>query len=59
MNKIQDFNVMHFSKVLLFPGNAWDLHSALRLERLGFKAIGTTSWGVSINIEDSLKKPKD
>ncbi|MGN7940881.1 isocitrate lyase/PEP mutase family protein [Virgibacillus sp. 6R] len=47
MNKIQEFNEMHFSKDLLFLGNAWDLLSALTLERLGFKAIGTTSWGIA------------
>jgi 2-methylisocitrate lyase-like PEP mutase family enzyme len=29
------------------------------LEKAGFKAIGTTSWGIAgINIEDSLKKQK-
>ncbi|MDF2037076.1 isocitrate lyase/phosphoenolpyruvate mutase family protein [Cytobacillus oceanisediminis] len=47
MNKIQKFNEMHFSNELLFLGNAWDLLSALTLERAGFKAIGTTSWGIA------------
>lgn len=47
MNKIQEFNEMHFSEELLFLGNAWDLSSALILEKAGFKAIGTTSWGIA------------
>ncbi len=47
MNKIQIFNELHFSNELLFLGNAWDLLSALTLERAGFKAIGTTSWGIA------------
>ncbi|MFT4414516.1 isocitrate lyase/PEP mutase family protein [Fredinandcohnia humi] len=47
MNKIQEFNELHTSKELLFLGNAWDLLSALTLEKAGFKAIGTTSWGIA------------
>lgn len=47
MNKIQEFNEMHFSEELLFLGNAWDLISAVALEKAGFKAIGTTSWGIA------------
>jgi len=47
MNKIQEFNEMHASPELLFLGNAWDLLSALTLEKAGFKAIGTTSWGIA------------
>ncbi len=47
MNKIQEFNELHFSEELLFLGNAWDLHSAFTLEKAGFKAIGTTSWGIA------------
>jgi len=50
MNKIQEFNEMHFSENLLFLGNAWDLLSALTLEKAGFKAIGTTSWGIANSI---------
>ncbi|MED3575553.1 isocitrate lyase/phosphoenolpyruvate mutase family protein [Cytobacillus praedii] len=47
MNKIQQFNDMHSTGELLFLGNAWDLLSALTLEKAGFKAIGTTSWGIA------------
>ncbi|MEH6938705.1 isocitrate lyase/phosphoenolpyruvate mutase family protein [Bacillus sp. JJ664] len=50
MNKIQIFNDLHTSEDLLFLGNAWDLLSALILEKAGFKAIGTTSWGIANSI---------
>jgi 2-methylisocitrate lyase-like PEP mutase family enzyme len=49
MAKIQEFNELHTSKEILFLGNAWDLLSALTLEKVGFKAIGTTSWGIAKN----------
>ncbi|MFD6206950.1 isocitrate lyase/phosphoenolpyruvate mutase family protein [Peribacillus sp. NPDC060253] len=47
MTNIKEFNELHFSKGLLILGNAWDLLSALILEKSGFKAIGTTSWGIA------------
>ncbi|WP_054768052.1 isocitrate lyase/PEP mutase family protein [Lysinibacillus parviboronicapiens] len=47
MTTIQQFNELHASPELLFIGNAWDLLSALTLEKAGFKAIGTTSWGIA------------
>ncbi|UNL93365.1 carboxyphosphonoenolpyruvate phosphonomutase [Paenibacillus polymyxa] len=47
MNKIQQFHALHTSKEPLFLGNAWDLLSAVALEKAGFKAIGTTSWGIA------------
>lgn len=47
MNNIQRFNQLHQSTEPLFLGNAWDLLSALTLEKAGFQAIGTTSWGVA------------
>ncbi|EON72761.1 isocitrate lyase/PEP mutase family protein [Lysinibacillus sphaericus] len=47
MTRIQAFNELHASQELLFIGNAWDLLSALTLEKAGFTAIGTTSWGIA------------
>lgn len=47
MTTIQEFNELHSSTEPLFLGNAWDLLSALILEKAGFKAIGTTSWGIA------------
>ena len=47
MSTIQEFKKLHSSKEILLLGNAWDLLSALTLEKAGFKAIGTTSWGIA------------
>jgi len=47
MSKIQQFYDLHFSQELLFIGNDWDVISALTLEKAGFQAIGTTSWGIA------------
>ncbi|WP_449620951.1 isocitrate lyase/PEP mutase family protein [Robertmurraya sp. Marseille-Q9965] len=47
MNKIQQFNELHLLEEVLFLGNAWDVLSAMSLEKAGFKAIGTTSWGIA------------
>lgn len=49
MNKIKQFSELHQSDDILFLGNAWDLSFALALEKAGFKAIGTTSWGIANN----------
>lgn len=38
---------MHLQESILFLPNAWDVISAMVLEQSGFKAIGTTSWGIS------------
>lgn len=47
MNKLVQFKAMHQQDELLFLPNAWDLLSALVIEQCGFKALGTTSWGVA------------
>ncbi|OPA74151.1 carboxyphosphonoenolpyruvate phosphonomutase [Paenibacillus selenitireducens] len=47
MNKLQQFHALHHTEDILFLGNAWDLLSALALEKAGFQAIGTTSWGIA------------
>ncbi|MEW9699447.1 isocitrate lyase/phosphoenolpyruvate mutase family protein [Paenibacillus sp. SI8] len=47
MNKLKAFNSLHESGGILLLGNAWDLFSALSLVNAGFKAIGTTSWGIA------------
>jgi len=47
MSKIQKFNDLHSPQELLLLGNAWDVLSALTLEKAGFRAIGTTSWGIA------------
>ncbi|WP_144510458.1 isocitrate lyase/phosphoenolpyruvate mutase family protein [Bacillus sp. FJAT-22090] len=54
MNNLKRFHELHFSSEPLFLGNAWDLLSALTLEKAGFQAIGTTSWGIanSLGLKD-------
>jgi len=47
MSKINEFNALHTTQNILLLGNAWDILSALTLEKVGFKAIGTTSWGIA------------
>lgn len=47
INKQSNFSVMHQQAELLLLPNAWDVLSAMVLQQAGFKAIGTTSWGVS------------
>ncbi|ASJ55288.1 carboxyphosphonoenolpyruvate phosphonomutase [Brevibacillus formosus] len=50
MNHIQKFNTLHHADDLLFLGNAWDVLSARSLEKSGFQAIGTTSWGIAASL---------
>ncbi|MED1780737.1 isocitrate lyase/phosphoenolpyruvate mutase family protein [Brevibacillus fortis] len=50
MNNIQKFNALHQTDDLLFLGNAWDVLSARSLEKSGFQAIGTTSWGIAASL---------
>ncbi|KRE99355.1 carboxyphosphonoenolpyruvate phosphonomutase [Paenibacillus sp. Soil766] len=50
MSKIELFQKLHESDELLVLGNAWDLPSARILEKAGFKAIGTTSWGIAASL---------
>lgn len=47
MSKIKEFNALHSTQNILLLGNAWDILSALTLEKVGFKAIGTTSCGIA------------
>ncbi len=50
MNHIQRFQALHHADEMLFLGNAWDVLSARTLEQSGFRAIGTTSWGVAASL---------
>ncbi|MCQ4088270.1 isocitrate lyase/phosphoenolpyruvate mutase family protein [Saccharibacillus sp. JS10] len=46
-NNRRVFKELHQGESLLFLGNAWDTASAIALEKAGFAAIGTTSYGIS------------
>ncbi|KRF22534.1 isocitrate lyase/PEP mutase family protein [Paenibacillus sp. Soil787] len=50
MSRMKEFQRLHELNELLVLGNAWDLPSAHVLEKAGFKAIGTTSWGIAASL---------
>ncbi|MNQ90406.1 Carboxyvinyl-carboxyphosphonate phosphorylmutase [compost metagenome] len=50
MNRMKEFQRLHEVNEVLLLGNAWDLPSARVLEKAGFKAIGTTSWGIASSL---------
>lgn len=47
MNKLLNFKKMHNQHDLLFLPNAWDVLSAILIERAGFQAIATSSAGAA------------
>jgi len=59
MNKFETFKNLHNQNLPLLLGNAWNVQSALLLEKSGFKAIGTSSAAVatSLGYEDGEKMP--
>jgi len=59
MNNFETFKNLHNQNSPLLLGNAWDVQSALLLEKSGFKAIGTSSGAVasSLGYEDGEKMP--
>jgi len=58
MNNKQ-FNQLHNQVSPLLLGNVWDVNSALIFQKLGFKAIGTTSAAIaaSLGYEDGERVP--
>jgi 2-methylisocitrate lyase-like PEP mutase family enzyme len=54
MSRIQNFRRLHESGCFVIP-NPWDVGSARQLERLGFKALATTSSGIawSLGLRDN------
>ena len=59
INNYQSFLQLHQQEQPLLIGNAWDLTSALAFERMGFKAIATSSVAVanSMGYEDKEQIP--
>ena len=51
------FKAMHYQKKAFLLPTVWDVQTAIILEQAGFKAIGTTSWGVanSLGYKDGQK----
>lgn len=57
MNKAKTFKKLHNQTLLL--GNVWDVQSAILFQKLGYKAIGTSSAAIatSLGYEDGEKMP--
>ncbi|MBT0586154.1 isocitrate lyase/PEP mutase family protein [Alteromonas oceanisediminis] len=47
MNKTELFMSLHYQEDILFLPNAWDVISAIAIEKASFKALGTTSYGLA------------
>ncbi len=54
MDRFQGFKLLHEQKSPLLIGNVWDVQSALMFERVGYKALGTSSAAIasSLGYED-------
>lgn len=50
MKKFEKFEKMHFEDTPLLLANAWNVQSALQYEKLGFKAIGTSSAAIAADL---------
>jgi len=59
MNKYNTFRNLHNQDSALLLGNVWNAQSALLFQKLGFKAIGTSSAAIatSLGYEDGEKMP--
>ncbi len=44
------FNELHFQDSPLFLANVWDVKSALTFQKLGFKALGTSSAAIATSM---------
>ena len=47
MDKHRNFKNLHHQDSPLLLGNVWDVQSALLFQKLGFKAIGTSSAAIA------------
>jgi 2-methylisocitrate lyase-like PEP mutase family enzyme len=45
--KFQEFKDLHYTETPLLLGNVWNVQSAKVLEKLGYKALGTSSYAVA------------
>ncbi|SKC85487.1 isocitrate lyase/PEP mutase family protein [Ohtaekwangia koreensis] len=61
MNSFETFSQLHHQPNPLLIGNIWDVNSAKTFERIGFKAIGTSSAAVanSFGYDDGERLPFD
>ncbi len=61
MNTYQKFKQLHEQSTPLYIGNVWDVNSALIHEKMGYKALGTSSAAMaeSLGYEDGETMPFD
>lgn len=50
MNAFQEFKKLHGQSDPLYIGNVWDVNSALLFEKMGYKAIGTSSAAIAASL---------
>lgn len=57
--KFEEFRKLHLGEIPLLLGNVWNVQTALQYEKLGFKAIGTSSAAVASDLgyEDGEDMP--
>lgn len=57
--KIEEFRKLHHNETPLLLGNVWNVQSALQYQKLGFKAIGTSSAAIASDLgyEDGENMP--
>lgn len=57
--KFEEFKKLHSGETPLLIGNVWNVQSALQYEKLGFKAIGTSSAAIATDLgyEDGEDMP--
>ncbi|SHH31039.1 isocitrate lyase/PEP mutase family protein [Flavobacterium johnsoniae] len=59
MTNFEEFKILHSGNEPLLLANVWNVQSALQYEKLGFKAIGTSSAAIAAELgyEDGEKMP--
>jgi 2-methylisocitrate lyase-like PEP mutase family enzyme len=50
MTKNQQFRKLHTYNEMFHIGNVWDIKSAMMMEKMGYKAIGTSSMALADNL---------
>ncbi|MBJ2123806.1 isocitrate lyase/phosphoenolpyruvate mutase family protein [Flavobacterium sp. IB48] len=57
--RFEEFKKLHYNEIPLLLGNVWNVQSALQYEKLGFKALGTSSAAIASDLgyEDGENMP--
>lgn len=59
ITKFEEFRKLHYNETPLLLGNVWNVQNALQYEKLGFKAVGTSSAAIASDLgyEDGENMP--